>query len=90
MSSDFGDDLKRAMVETANAGPQERGAELQQLLDRVAANAHGCPVDEVVVDLRLEWLRQGWDPLDDKTITEYAQALAAGDRVIVNVEAIQL
>jgi hypothetical protein len=89
MNSNF-DDLKRAMVDAANTGLQERGAELQQLLDRVAANAAGRPVDEVATDLRSQWQRQGWDPLDDTTANEYAQALAAGNRVVVNVEEIQL
>jgi hypothetical protein len=89
MNSNF-DDLKRAMVDAANTGLQERGVELQQLLDWVAANATGSPVDEIAADLRSQWQQQGWDPLDDETVTAYAEALAGGQRVVVRVEEIQI
>jgi hypothetical protein len=85
MSSNFANDLKRAMEDAANAGLKERGGELQCVLDRVATNAHDKPVDEVVTDLRGEWQQAAWDPLDDETVTSYARALSAGKRVIVQM-----
>ena len=88
MSSKFQDALKRSMAEVANAGLQERGAELQRILDRVASNARGRPVNEVTATLRS--VCEPWGLLDADTVTAYARALSAGQRVIVRIEPVQL
>ena len=90
MASSFELDLTRALETAADEGMKQRGQELQRLLDCVHSTDAGKPVELVIAHLRSEWKRRGWGTVRDEQLTAYAQALSAGNRVVVKVEPVRL
>ncbi|MHC1558190.1 hypothetical protein ACR9E3_04495 [Actinomycetospora sp. C-140] len=79
--------LERAVREAARDGVQRLAERFQAVLDEVLATHAGRPVDEVKPVLQARWraVNDGAD-LTDPELTQYAQALSDGQRVVVRAE----
>jgi len=88
MSSNFGRDFERAMKQTVEKASHERAAEMQRTFDRLARDLEGQPIDVAKARLQREWSRDG-GTLTDPALTEYATALVAGTRIVLDVQPIR-
>jgi hypothetical protein len=81
---DFGNQLERAVHEKARELMERKGREAQALFDAVWESHRGHPVDEVAAEIRRR--AAGELDLSDAQVTHYAQGIADGRRVRIEVD----
>jgi hypothetical protein len=83
----FSRELQRKAKDLANKAMDDTGRGLQVACDRVAATHIGRPVEEVVAALRQEVSRAAIPiTIQERNIRAYAEAIASGRGVKVQVE----
>lgn len=76
--------FEAAVEKAANDGVARLTAEIQRALDDVRAQHGGQPIDEIKPALARRFAQiEGTNPLTDPTLTEYASAIAVGQRIVM-------
>jgi hypothetical protein len=65
---------------------QEEASQLQAALDRVHRLAEGKNLEQVKILLELEWRTKFAAEITDPDLTDYAQTLVEGHRIVVRPE----
>jgi hypothetical protein len=80
---DFNEDAVRAMAREA---VQQRADELQELYDRLLLTEAGKPVEDVKTALAREWRTTFDTELTDPELSDTAEVLASGTRIVVRLD----
>jgi len=81
VSSDFTFD-KRGMEKLAKEAVRDVAKEAQRVFDRLGSSYEGKPIAEIKPALRREWRRVLGGDITDPDLTEYAEHISAGTRIV--------
>jgi hypothetical protein len=70
-----------AFKKIAEQAVKDKARDMQRRMDRLAAELKGKPLETAKVRLQQEWRRDGGS-ITDPELTEYAQALIDGTRIV--------
>jgi hypothetical protein len=76
--------FRRAVEHQVNDGMREIGARAQGELDTIFQSFGGQPVEAIAPQLKAAFRRLGWEVTPEQ-VRSYAEAVAAGTRVVIKV-----
>jgi hypothetical protein len=81
---------RRALEKVARDAARKAVRQAQPHLDRLHRDHAGKPVSEVEPHVRALFRRLDWKPDHPREITDYAETIARGDRIVLQVGKVKL